>query len=257
MTPPVHLTRWGEAGPTIVMVHGGAQGSSVGGERHFSRQRDLAARGFCVVVPDRPGHGRSPAPGRPDDAELDGEWIAGLLGDGAHLVGHSFGGACAVSAAARRPGAVRSLTLIEPAMFALVLRDARVRRFLARYLLARLLAFSAAARVQAIDRVMHIPPEIGGAKDPRELARMAAGMAALRLPSTASLTSGLAAVRRHHIPLLVVTGGWTPAFTAVGDEVAARGGGEHVIIESPHHFPQLVSDAFNDLVAASIERAGR
>ena len=48
------------------------------------------------------------------------------------------------------------------------------------------------------------------------------------------------------IPLLVVTGGWSPAFTAIGEAVAERGKGRHVVIASDHHFPQLVSDEFNE-----------
>ena len=118
---PLNITRWGDAGPRVVMVHGSAQGSRVGGARHFSKQAALKDRGWQIVVPDRPGHGLSRAPGRPDDAELDGEWVAEMLEGGAHLVGHSFGGAVALAAAARRPEAVYSLTLIEPAMQALSL----------------------------------------------------------------------------------------------------------------------------------------
>jgi pimeloyl-ACP methyl ester carboxylesterase len=56
----------------VILVHGGAQGSEVGGERNFSPQRALAEEGWQLIVPDRPGHGRSPDPGRPDDAEADG-----------------------------------------------------------------------------------------------------------------------------------------------------------------------------------------
>ena len=113
------VTRWGQQGPRVVLVHGSAQGSSVGGDRHFNAQERLAERGWQLLVPDRPGHGRSPDPGRPDDAEADGALVADLLGDGAHLVGHSFGGCVALAAAAKRPEAVRSLTIIEPAMAAL------------------------------------------------------------------------------------------------------------------------------------------
>ena len=74
----IHVAFWGDIGPRVVMVHGGAQGSVVGGERNFALQRPLADRGWQLIVPDRPGHGRSPSPGRPDDAEADGEWVAEL-----------------------------------------------------------------------------------------------------------------------------------------------------------------------------------
>src|SRR5271165_4633819 len=112
----IHVARWGHSGPRVVLVHGGAQGTPVGGESNFRAQQPLAQEGWQLIVPDRPGHGRSPDPGRPDDAEADGAWVAALLEDGAHLVGHSFGGCVALAAAARRPEAVRSLTLIEPGM---------------------------------------------------------------------------------------------------------------------------------------------
>jgi pimeloyl-ACP methyl ester carboxylesterase len=45
---------------------------------------------------------------------FDGEWMADLP-ENAYLVGHPFGGAVALAAAARRPDAARSLKLIEPA----------------------------------------------------------------------------------------------------------------------------------------------
>ncbi len=77
MDTALHTTQWGDAGPLVVMVHGNAQGSEVGGDRHFSRQAALVG-GWRVVVPDRPGHGRSPSPGRPDDAEADGKLVAEL-----------------------------------------------------------------------------------------------------------------------------------------------------------------------------------
>ena len=60
--PELHVTRWGDSGSTVVMIHGGAQGSSVGGDRCFAAQQRLAERGWQVVVPDRPGHGKSPDP---------------------------------------------------------------------------------------------------------------------------------------------------------------------------------------------------
>ena len=117
----VHLTRWGDTGTKLVLIHGGVQGTKQSGAAHFSAQERLAERGYELLVPDRPGHGRSPAPNRPDDAEADGEWVAELLGDGAHLVGHSFGGCVALAATSRRPAAVKSLTLIEPGMQALAI----------------------------------------------------------------------------------------------------------------------------------------
>jgi len=51
------------------------------------------------------------------DFEEDARDIAALLGDGAHLVGHSYGAVGALYAAALRPEAVHSLTVNEPPAF--------------------------------------------------------------------------------------------------------------------------------------------
>ncbi len=249
---PVHVTRWGESGPRLVLVHGGVQGSSVGGDHHFAAQQRLAGRGFQLLVPDRPGHGRSPSPGRGDDAGADGEWVAELLGDGAHLVGHSFGGCVALAAASRRPTATRSLTVIEPAMQNVARGDPRVRRLGLQMLRALFLSFSASARARRVFAVLAIPAEIGGSRSPEELARMGRALRRFALPSAATLERQLGELRERGTPLLVITGGWNPAFEAVGDRVAALGAGRRLVVPSSHHFPQLVSDEFNEALAAFV-----
>ncbi len=250
----IHITRWGHSGPKVILVHGSAQGSRVGGERHFSAQERLAGRGWQLLVPDRPGHGRSADPHRPDDAEADGEWVANLLEDGAHLVGHSFGGCVALAAAAKRPSAVRSLTLIEPGMLSLPKGDGRVTRFLVRVGMA--LVFSTSAgRALRFSQLMRIPPEVRGGSDREELARMGRAIARLKPPSRQTLQRELETVRREGIPLWVVTGGWSPALEATADAVAACGGGQRRVIPSEHHFPQHISDAFNDALEAFMKQS--
>ena len=256
--PDIHITRWGTSGPPVVLVHGSAQGSRVGGDGHFAAQQRLAERGWQVLVPDRPGHGRSPAPGRPDDADLDAVWLAEMLaelprelpGEGAHLVGHSFGGCVALAAAARRPQSVRSLTLIEPGMQKLATHDPRVRRFGMQLLAVKYLSLSAASRARRFAQLVGIPPEIGASKSTDELTRMGQGIFALRVPSADTLARQLLALKQAAIPLLVVSGGWNPAFEATADAVAAAGNGQRRVIASPHHFPQSVSDEFNQVLAA-------
>ncbi|MFZ6185980.1 alpha/beta fold hydrolase [Nannocystis pusilla] len=253
----IAITRWGAAGPRIVLVHGGAQGSEVGGERHFSAQARLADRGFELLVPDRPGHGRTPAPGRPDDAEADGEWAAQLLGDGAHLVGHSFGGCVALAAAARRPTAVRSLTLVEPAMLAVAISRPAVLGFVLRTVLTLKLSRSHEARARRFAELMHITDDIRGGGSSTELAAMGQAIGRLRVPARADLERELAVVVQANIPLLVVTGGWSRAMDITAARVASLGRGRLLTIQSPHHFPQLVSDDFNDQLAAFVAAAER
>lgn len=241
----VHVTRWGDSGPRVILVHGSAQGSQVGGAEHYACQQALAERGWQVLVPDRPGHGRSPDPGRPDDANLDGALIAELLGDGAHLVGHSFGGAVALAAAAQRPELVESLTVIEPAMQTLATDIPAVRWFIFRLVRIMLFSLSPAKRIMRFAAAVGIPESIRGGRSDAELARMGRGIKQLRLPGKDDLRRQLDVIRGRSIPFMVVTGGWNPAFEAVGDRVAELGDGKRVAIASPHHFPQSISDEFN------------
>jgi pimeloyl-ACP methyl ester carboxylesterase len=256
--PGIHITHWGHTGKRLVLVHGGVQGGKVSGAAHFSRQERLADRGYDVFVPDRPGHGRSPAPNRPDDAEADGEWVAELLGEGAHLAGHSFGGCVALSAASRRPTAVKSLTLIEPGMQALAVNRLPVLLFVLRMLATLKLSFSAEQRIKRFSKLMHIPDAMGGAaRDHEEYEAMGRAISALRVPTKATLERQLSQLKRAGIPLLVVTGGWSQGVDVTADIVARLGGGTRVTIPSPHHFPQVVADAFNDLLVEFTGHAQR
>ncbi|OKI10151.1 alpha/beta hydrolase [Streptomyces sp. CB02923] len=116
----VHVTVWDEtggAGVPVVFVHNIFTWGS--DEAYgFAAQRSLADR-YRLLLVDRRGYGRSPDTGRSDfDTDADDlvELLARLDG-GAHLVGHGNGGLAAMLAAGRRPGLVRSLTLIQPSAF--------------------------------------------------------------------------------------------------------------------------------------------
>ena len=241
----IHITRWGETGPRLVLIHGSAQGSRIGGDTHFARQETLAKQGWQVFVPDRPGHGRSPDPGRPDDAEADGAWVADLLDDGAHLAGHSFGGCVALAAAALRPEAVLSLTLIEPAMQMIALENADVQKFGLKAMMAIKMSLSDASRARNFEKLVQVPEELRTGTDRSEQERIGRGMAAMQVPARDTLLRQLEIVKARALPFTVITGGWSPAFDATGAKAATLGGGEHIVIPAPHHFPHLVSDAFN------------
>jgi pimeloyl-ACP methyl ester carboxylesterase len=108
----LHTETYGRGEPAV-LVHG----SGSWGTDSFSRQRGLADE-FQLNLIDRRGYGQSPAasaPGWPTDA---GD-VADLLTElgGAHLVGHSSGGTVALLAAALAPDAVRSLVVVEPAVW--------------------------------------------------------------------------------------------------------------------------------------------
>jgi pimeloyl-ACP methyl ester carboxylesterase len=92
---------------------GFAHGSLATGSEEWEAQQPLAEEGFRLLVVDRRGYGRSPAASG-EDFLRDAEDVAGLMDDGAHLVGHSYGGLGVMVAAARRPEATRSLAELEP-----------------------------------------------------------------------------------------------------------------------------------------------
>src|SRR5260370_762373 len=60
------------------------------------------------------------------DFEAEAPLFAELLGNGAHLVGHSYGAVIALYAAALRPDAVLSLTVSEPGCLRVAAGDPRV-----------------------------------------------------------------------------------------------------------------------------------
>jgi pimeloyl-ACP methyl ester carboxylesterase len=97
----------------VVLIHGSGGNS----ETAWARVRRLSER-FTLVTPDRSGYPPNP-PLERIDFETQAEELAPLLEDGAHLVGHSYGGVIALLIAARHPGRARSLAVSEPPAFGL------------------------------------------------------------------------------------------------------------------------------------------
>jgi pimeloyl-ACP methyl ester carboxylesterase len=267
---PIHMTTWGETGPKVLLIHGGVQGGLGGGPATFCNQRVLAESGWRVCVVDRPGFGQSPSRG-PDDMEADAEWVTKRLDDGAHLIGHSFGGAVALLAAARRPAAVRSLTVIEPALIPLVIAgkalktDADAREDLLRMIQSWLSARTPAEYARVLMRSLGVTRSGGGeggleigAIDEQSDGEFGCAFLRARFASSGALRKAARIVAAAKIPVLVVTGGWSPTFEAVGRIAAELTGGRRVVVASPDHFVQMVAaDEFNrtvDEFMRSVER---
>ena len=115
---------WGSGEPAV-FVHG----SLSWGAFAFRAQRPLASS-RALLLPDRRGYRGSPATARAD-FEVDAEDVAALLDEPAHLVGHSYGAVVALLVAARRPDIVRTLTVVEPAAFAIARGDPAVEELIA------------------------------------------------------------------------------------------------------------------------------
>lgn len=116
--PEAHLDT--DPGETLLCLH--SSGSS---GRQWAALRPLLAPRLQVLSPDLLGYGAAaqwPA-GQTVSLDEEAERLRPLLGTGAHLFGHSYGGAVALQMALRWPRQVKSLTLFEPVRFALLRHD--------------------------------------------------------------------------------------------------------------------------------------
>ena len=250
---PIHVNRWGTTGPMVLVVHGGVQGGLGGGPRTFDKQKPLADKGWQLAVVDRPGFGQSASRGV-DDMEADSVWIGDMLGDSAHLIGHSWGGAEALLAAARRPEAVRSLTLIEPALHPLLMVHPRAATDPAIKM--------AGAQIMKLMMEVRTPGEYGMAfargmgtegdgpnavaaafqNDPEQATRVGCALLQGRMAPPPVLQQAAATIARSGIPVLVISGGWSSSFDTVGTVVAEMTGGRYVVVQASKHFVQEASD---------------
>lgn len=163
----------------VVFVHG----SDRAGAAAWPGQHLLAGRWDCLFL-RRSGH-EATGQLRTADVDADAASILGHLAStgGGHVVAHDQGAVSALLAAVRRPALVRSLTLFEPAAFALT-RDLPVT---STYLAASEPAVPPvpAALIDRDDR-----PDLG-------------------------IVPG--------VPALVVTGGWEPLYEEVAGFLASTG----------------------------------
>ncbi len=246
------------SGPTIVFVHG----STSSGES-FAAQAPLADR-FTLRIVDRRGFGASPEPDGRVDFDRDAVDLVELLGsDGAHLVGHSYGGVVALLVAAAAPARVRSLTVIEPPLFS---------------------AIADHPASMALRR--RLEPLFPSVDDPTESAWVGRFAAGLGFPppdappdalETRNIRSSmterpiweavapLVAIRDSGVPVLVVRGGWEPYppaaeiggafFGAVCDRLVDELGAEAAAFPGTFHGPQASGPPFNDVLTNFVERA--
>ncbi|WP_030911265.1 alpha/beta fold hydrolase [Streptomyces sp. NRRL F-5126] len=253
---PVHVTLWQDGAaataPRALLVHG----TMSWGTDSFRGQRPLAER-FRLELMDRRGFGRSPDIER-SDYEVDGQDIAVLLGSGAHLVGHSYGAAGTMLAAARRPDVVHSLTLIEPSTLRIAEENPVVGQALARIRAA----FGEAREPMSPEEYLRYSTEDYGLPAPEftpGLLRAAVSAMAERPVWDADIP--LAALAGADYPKLVVNGTWETAhpeyrafsgeaLMACGESVADRIGARHVRVPRAGHSPhQDRPDSVNRLLA--------
>lgn len=234
----------------IVLVHG----SVTAARRTWGSLPAALGDRFAVEAPDRPGF----EPGADEervDFDAHAAWLVDRLRPGAHLVGHSYGGVVCLLAAARAPGLVRSLTLLEPPCTRVALDDPSVAAFASGGAdlwahgprddpEAFLRAFLAAVG-SSFDPPSPLPPDL------EQGARL---LVAERGPWEAEVP--LDRLAAAGIPTLVVSGAHHAAFTGICDalerslaaERADLRGYEH----SPHRHPR-----FEPLLVAHVTRTSR
>ncbi len=116
------LVRQSDPRETLLCLH-----SSASSGRQWDTFAALLADRFRVVTPDLLGYS-NPAGwpiGRPTSPDEEAEHVAPLLpAGGAHLFGHSYGGAVALQLALRWPERVKTMTLYEPVRFGVLRQHA-------------------------------------------------------------------------------------------------------------------------------------
>jgi pimeloyl-ACP methyl ester carboxylesterase len=231
------VTRVG-SGPRVVFVHG----SIVGAELTWRRQRELA-EDWELVIANRPGFGASP-PLERGDFEAEAPLFAELLGDEAHLVGHSYGAVIALLTAAERPQAVLSLTVSEPGALRLAGTPAGERMIEQGNRL-----FAARDLISPEDFLRFFRSGAGSSRAtpeqlPEELLR-GAELAMSERPSWEAEIP-LDELAEAGFPTLAVSGGHSPVFDAICDTLATRLGGERATIEGKGHNVPETGEPYNE-----------
>jgi pimeloyl-ACP methyl ester carboxylesterase len=250
--PDLEVTRLG-SGPPVVLVHG----SIVEAQRTWRNQLELAER-WSLLVPNRPGFGQSPPLAR-GDFDAEAPLIAALLGEGAHLVGHSYGAVIALLAAAQRPEAVWSLTVSEPGCLNLAAGDPAVDATIAQgeELYRHAAEIPPAQFVRLFRSGLHsaheTPDEL-----PEWLERGARHVARERPPWEATIP--VDALAGAPFPKLVISGNHSPAFETLCDVLARRIGARREAIEGRGHTIPATGAPYNqllhDFLAASTQGPG-
>jgi pimeloyl-ACP methyl ester carboxylesterase len=205
-----------------------------------------------LVIAERPGFGASPPLPR-GDFEVEAGLFAELLGDGAHLVGHSYGAVVALFAAARRPEAVLSLTVSEPGALKLAGTPAGEE------LIARgELLYAARDSIPPADFLRLFRGGTGSSRAtpeelPEELLRGAELAMEERPPWEADVPLDVLAAAGF--PVLAISGGHSPVFEAVCDTVAERLGGERARIEGRGHNIPETGTPYNERLERFLEDA--
>jgi pimeloyl-ACP methyl ester carboxylesterase len=244
----LEVLRLGE-GPPVLFIHG----SVVGADLTWRRQRELAER-WSLILPNRPGFGASPRIER-NDFDVEAPLFAELLGEGAHLVGHSYGAVIALLAAAERPEAVISLTISEPGALLIAAGHPEVDEMIRNG--ERLYSDPESIPSEVFLRLFrtgagssHETPETL----PDWLARGVELLKGERPPWEAEIP--LDRLASAGFPVLVVSGDHMPAFEAVCDALAEALSAERAVIPGRGHTIPGTGAPYNERLEAFLRSGG-
>ena len=244
----LHIERRGD-GPQVLFVHG----SVMGGAATWEAQYPLADR-WTLLVLDRRGFGES-SPADREDFEVDARDIAEVLGDGAHLVAHSYGGVGSLLAAAAHPEAVRSLTLVEPVAYSVALHQTAVRSCV-----EQLTAYFASTPTGMREFLEGFYQVVGlQAKLPDLLPPALEATARLLMRSRSPWTADIPLDELARAPFrsLVISGGHSRVFESICDVLAERIGAERAVIPGRGHAVPRTGTPFNERVESFLLAAER
>jgi pimeloyl-ACP methyl ester carboxylesterase len=228
----------------VVLVHGGVEP-----EVTWELQEPLAER-WTLIAPWRRGFPPSP-PVKRQDFVIDARDLGELLAEegSAHLVGFSYGAVGATIAASRAPRRIRSMSLVEPALFGLARSNPAARE------LEDLAKAALSGEVAEGDPTREAFFSLAGLGGPerteqrREVERIARG---LRFPGEAR--PDVKPIVAAAIPCLVVSGGHNPGIEAVCDEVASQlGATRERLPGAGHAVPR--APGFNESLESFLSRA--
>jgi pimeloyl-ACP methyl ester carboxylesterase len=230
-------------GPPVLFIHGDIVGPGL----TWRKQRELAER-WSLMIPSRPGFGKSP-PLERNDFEIEAPMFAELLGDGAHLVGHSYGAVIALLVAAQRPDAVRSLTVSEPGCLRVAAGTPVVDEMISNG--ERLFAHASSIPSEDFLRMFRggagsaygtpedLPPELMHGV---ELLKRERPSWEAEIPLETLASAGF--------PVLVVSGGHSEAFEAVCDALAEAISSEREVIPGRGHTVPSTGAPYNERLEA-------
>jgi pimeloyl-ACP methyl ester carboxylesterase len=236
----IQVESWGE-GPPAVLVHGVMSN----GPSTWRPQRDLA-EDWTLIVPTRRGYVPNPPIVR-EDYDTDADDIVTLLGDGAHLVGHSVGGLVALLAAARSPERVESLCLIEPSTDALARTDPPVAAHLSTIEALLLNEPIRSLRDSLVELFALLGPGAPAPPDPLPAEMERHGRLLMNSPRYWELDLPVAALAAFPGGKVVISGGHDPAQEATCNATAKAIGAERLTLAGAGHLVQR-APGFNDLL---------